>query len=188
MTKNIDFSRPYKEDKRLLSEIYRQYDEPNTRLSKSPLGSMAEPSTRKLLAQLISTLNQSFIDYDFSGATPEDFNWVSADDASLQINMNVLAPVEKEHSEFKQLFWNTLDEFIDVAACDIYRYEPKIEMEDVFTKGKLFSCNFFFINRRKRKLVFFAGAAVSVLHSTTSADRYHPLDSMLDMEGQNRFH
>ena len=59
--------KPYKEDKRVLKDITRQYgsDTSPPSSSKSPIGSMKQPSTRKLLSQLIVTLNSSFPDYDF---------------------------------------------------------------------------------------------------------------------------
>ena len=41
--------------------------------SASPLGSMNEVATRKLLINLILTLNNTFADYDFRDLKPEDF-------------------------------------------------------------------------------------------------------------------
>lgn len=41
--------------------------------SASPLGDLREPSTRQLLVSLITTLNASYPDYDFSDLRAEDF-------------------------------------------------------------------------------------------------------------------
>ena len=41
--------------------------------SASPLGSVNDSSTRKLLINLILTLNNTFADYDFRDLKPEDF-------------------------------------------------------------------------------------------------------------------
>lgn len=41
--------------------------------SASPLGSVNDSSTRKLLINLILTLNNTFSDYDFRALKPEDF-------------------------------------------------------------------------------------------------------------------
>eukprot|EP00474_Spongospora_subterranea_P009908 CRZ10366.1 hypothetical protein [Spongospora subterranea] len=174
--------RPYKEDKKLLSEISRKYNDDGVGRGQcnSPLGSMKLPSTRKLFSQLISVMNQSFIDYDFRDASPDNFKPVSLSEASRAINMHVLDPVEKEVPGLKASFWHTVDEFMDLNAADVYRYESNLDL-DVFTKGKLFSCNFFFINRKKSRLVFFAAGAVSSLHSAAS-ELQTPIASMMDME------
>jgi hypothetical protein len=57
-----------REDRRVLKDLERQYCS-DVASSKSPIGSMRLPSTRKLLSQLIVTLNSSFPDYDFRYST-----------------------------------------------------------------------------------------------------------------------
>lgn len=57
-------------------------------------------------------------------------------------------------------------------ACCVDRYGRR---------GKLFSINFFIINRKKRRLVFFACAAVSGMHAINSMHR--PMETMMDLQG-----
>ena len=57
-------------DKKLSKALEQQYAEepaslPSEMLGTSPLGSLAHAATRKLLIDLISTMNASFPDYDF---------------------------------------------------------------------------------------------------------------------------
>jgi hypothetical protein len=51
----------------------------------TPLGDLRELSTRRLMTDLILTLNMSFPDYDFSTAAPSDFRTVSLQDAMLDV-------------------------------------------------------------------------------------------------------
>jgi hypothetical protein len=61
--------------------IYNQYlnehqegvSPDNAPLSTSPLGDMASPATRELFVDLISTLNSTFMDYNFDNASADDF-------------------------------------------------------------------------------------------------------------------
>jgi hypothetical protein len=56
-------------DKKLSKVLEQQYVEeaalPDGLPAVSPIGSLAEASTRKLMIDLISTMNASFPDYDF---------------------------------------------------------------------------------------------------------------------------
>lgn len=53
--------------------------------SASPLGSMNEVHTRKLLINMILTLNNTFADYDFRDLKPEDF----VREASLEMVLSI---------------------------------------------------------------------------------------------------
>ena len=66
------------DDKKLSKQLERQYaDEasssPASLDTNSPLGALGAATTRRLLIDLISTMNASFPDHDFSGLRPEQF-------------------------------------------------------------------------------------------------------------------
>jgi hypothetical protein len=124
-------------------------------------------------------------DYDFSEARPDDFVHEPASSQCVDtVNMHVMDALEKRHTGFKEMFWNVLDEFIGLQACEVYRYVSDLD-SDVFAAGKLFSFNFFLVNRRRQRLAFITCAAVSNLHASECAHRRR-LESMMDMEESGR--
>lgn len=65
------------EDKKLSKLLEQQYAEEvassPSLLGSSPLGPLSESTTRRLLIDLISTMNASFPDHDFSSLRPDQF-------------------------------------------------------------------------------------------------------------------
>mmetsp|Transcript_52753 Transcript_52753/g.120222 ORF Transcript_52753/g.120222 Transcript_52753/m.120222 type:complete len:125 (+) Transcript_52753:99-473(+) len=66
------------EDKKLSKVLEQQYAEelassPSSALGSSPLGPLSDSGTRRLLIDLISTMNASFPDHDFSALRPDQF-------------------------------------------------------------------------------------------------------------------
>jgi len=98
-------------------------------------------------------LNAAFPDYDFSSVKPEQFK----KEPNLRIVANyinsVLGSVVPDYPTFSGKLWNTLEEEIRVRECDIYSY---IEGEaDAFSEdGIIWSMNYFFFNKKLRRLVF----------------------------------
>ena len=64
-------------DKKLSKQLEQQWvtemAEEDASTGTSPLGNMSDPAARRLLVNLICTLNASFPDYDFSTLRPENF-------------------------------------------------------------------------------------------------------------------
>ncbi len=61
-------------EKQLVVEASTSPGGPNTgAAAPSPLGPLNSSATRKLLVALITTMNASFPDYDFSNLRPEQF-------------------------------------------------------------------------------------------------------------------
>jgi hypothetical protein len=66
------------DDKKLARSLEQQYIEEMAAasaagLGTSPLGPLADSSTRRLLIDLIATMNASFPDHDFSALRPDQF-------------------------------------------------------------------------------------------------------------------
>ncbi|KAL8007661.1 putative repressor of RNA polymerase III transcription Maf1 [Plasmopara halstedii] len=87
-----------------------------------PFGPIAAPATRKLLINLISTMNASFPDYD-------------------------LAPLDLDNSERNV---EAIAEAIKLDECDVYSYIPDMD-SDPFSDGNLWSFNYFSTIRCRRK-------------------------------------
>ena len=75
---SVAAGKPAGDDKRLGKQLERQISEelahsPSLSPSVSPLGPLTDSSTRRLLISLITTMNASFPDYDFSNLRAEQF-------------------------------------------------------------------------------------------------------------------
>jgi hypothetical protein len=124
-------------------------------LGSSPLGPLAAPSTRKLLINLITTMNASFPDYDFSTVKPEQF-CKEADYriAIHRINHDLAELIDLESNGFVEKMWECIAESIKPEECDVYSYIPDMD-SDPFSDGNLWSFNFFFYNKTMKKILYF---------------------------------
>jgi len=84
---------------------------------------------RRLMTDLILTLNASFPDYDFGDAQVSDFCTLSTAEAMRRINerLGEFAATTDEGSDFLPRFWNTLDDVLldGLRDCEVYSYAPK---------------------------------------------------------------
>eukprot|EP01027_Heterolobosea_sp_BB2_P011290 GEZU01016454.1.p1 GENE.GEZU01016454.1~~GEZU01016454.1.p1 ORF type:complete len:275 (+),score=51.07 GEZU01016454.1:179-1003(+) len=141
---------------------------PESPISVSPFGPLTSSSSRKTLINLISLLNASYPDYDFSNLKPEDFT----KESSLDMVMNAinLSLTDVLPNEEKAKLWSTLNEQIKLKECDIYSYLPDPDSDPMGEEGKIWSWNYFFYNRKLKKVVFFTCYAVSCFHKSKSGD------------------
>lgn len=128
-------------DKRLAKalELYYQQEIEATRelQAPSPLGPIGAVATRKLLINLISTMNASFPDYDFSAVRPEQFRKESGFRGALtRINHDLAELVEVEGPNFVARMWDAIAEAIKLDECDVYSYIPDMD-SDPFSDGNL---------------------------------------------------
>lgn len=125
-------------------------------------GFLCDTISTKTLFYLISTLNASFPDYDFSNAKSEEFS----KEPSLQCVVNAVdsqlfATVGDAFSSLKQQLWSTIDEEISLAECDIYSYNADLTSDPYGEEGSIWSFNYFFYNKKLKRLVFFTCKATS---------------------------
>lgn len=95
----------------------------------SPLGDFGEMGTRRLMTDLILTLNASFPDYDFGNGKPSDFEKIPVATAMRRINER-LSELAVEKASLLSDMWNAMDEVARIADCDVYTYAPKARDED----------------------------------------------------------
>jgi hypothetical protein len=126
--------------------------------SATSLADISDPAVRKMLVTLICTLNASFPDYDFSGAEPADFNLVHCTDAMASIDEHVSTAIEPTPVSFLSRLQSALTKHLDLPQCEIYEYVCDIESGDDDTPV-LWSLNYFFFNRKLKKLAFFTAWA-----------------------------
>jgi len=130
------------------------------KMASSPLGPINHASTIQLLVQLISTMNSSLPDHDFSNLQASDFLRVNNIDLVVnKINDYLLNhSLEAKFHGIRKRFWDMLDSVVNLKKCDLYSFVPDDESE-VFGSGQVWTMNFFFVNKSAKKIVFFACSA-----------------------------
>ena len=89
---------------------------------------------RRLVTDLILTLNASFPDYDFGDAQVSDFCTLSTSEAMRRINekLGEFAATTNEGRGFIPRFWSALDDvlFHGLEDCEVYSYSPSSSGDD----------------------------------------------------------
>lgn len=128
-------------------------------------GTLCDTISCKTLFHLISTLNASFNpDYDFSNAKSHEFSR----EPNLQlvvdaINANLSAAIVGEPYEgLKQALWAAVDDEIHLRECNIFSYNPDLDSDPYGEEGSLWSFNYFFYNKKMKRILFFTCRATSM--------------------------
>ena len=122
---------------------------------QTTLGDFNELGTRRLMTDLILTLNASFPDYDFSNVKPSQFNKLALSSVRHQIyeRLSELATFKNPQQDWLLELWTALNEVIDIRECDVYSFEEEGLLEE--QGGVLWSFHYFFVNKSLRRVVFF---------------------------------
>lgn len=165
------------------------------RLSSSPLGDFHRTVTRRLLTDLILTLNASFPDYDFSDARPDQFLRLRSHATAVHRANERLSEFVASRSrgpEFLHDLWRAIDDVVLLKDSEIYSYDPEDTdfLSCALTDGggeadrcsprdnALWSFNYFFVNKALKRIVLFT-CVQSMLcdHDPDGAHNYdHPSD------------
>jgi len=166
-------------------------------LATSPLGTLSDPHTRRLLINLICTMNASFPDYDFSTLKPEQFVKQNLGMVVNAVNIRFAEIVENIRKGFLKQLWGAIDRVVGLSNAQVYSYVPDIENDPFNPSGNLWSFNFFFFNRTEKKIVFFACSCkqsprFGILaaefetedNASTASDQEYMIDDMERFEDQ----
>jgi hypothetical protein len=118
--------------------------------SKTTLGDFSELATRRLMTDLILTLNASFPDYDFSNAKPNQFERIPIQTVRDRIyeRLSELATFKTQEDWLAEL-WAAVNDSIDLRECEVYSFEEDLE------DNSLWSFHYIFVNKSLRRVVFF---------------------------------
>ncbi|KAF0289988.1 Repressor of RNA polymerase III transcription MAF1 [Amphibalanus amphitrite] len=134
-------------------------------------GSLCDVISRKALFHLISTLNASFPDYDFSSAKAEEFSREpSLAVVVANIDTYLSAAAGEQYNVLRNTLWRTIEDEITPKECDIYRYNPDLQSDPFGEDGCLWSFNYFFYNKKMKRIVFFTCRAISVNYNMLRLD------------------
>jgi len=118
---------------------------------KTTLGDFSELSTRKLMTDLILTLNASFPDYDFSNVKPNQFQKLRMDDVRKSIHEKLSEFASQRSSpNFLVDLWYAVNDVIDLRESDCYSFEYEFDNED-----SLWNFHYLFVNKSVRRIVYF---------------------------------
>ncbi|KAL4457419.1 hypothetical protein ABPG75_012284 [Micractinium tetrahymenae] len=138
-------------------------------LSKSPVGPLQESSSRKTLVYLILTLNHIYPDYDFSLLRAHHFRkeeGVSAVEELIDAHLVEASKVWDTTPGFGEEplldnLWSSIDEAICLKECDVYSYKSDMETDPFGEKGSVWSFNYFFYNKKLKRILYFSCRGLS---------------------------
>ncbi|RWR90681.1 Maf1 regulator [Cinnamomum micranthum f. kanehirae] len=137
--------------------------------SQSPTDLLSCRSSRKTLIYLVLTLGHIYPDYDFSAVHAHRFFREEEWDGFVQIFNTYMFEATKEWAtanEGGSLLESTtkaIDEVVKLAECEVYSYNPDPEGDPLLEKGAIWSFNFFFYNRKLKRVVSFRCCCLSNL-------------------------
>jgi len=142
-------------------------------LSSSPVGPLTDPSSRKTLIYLILTLNHAYPDYDFSALRGHHFTKENLHTGVVRVQQDIDALLLEcakvyeaqeggaESGGLSAELWKSIDDVIGLVDCDAYTYKAVAEGDPFTDEGNLWSFNYFFYNRKLKRILYFSCRAVS---------------------------
>ncbi|XP_066991735.1 repressor of RNA polymerase III transcription MAF1 homolog [Anabrus simplex] len=133
-------------------------------------GPLCDTISRKTLFYLIATLNAAFCpDYDFSNAKSHEFS----KEPSLQwvmntVDSNLSTTAGEQYGSLRAQLWAAVEDEISMNDCDIYSYNPDLASDPFGEDGCLWSFNYFFYNKKLKRIVFFTCRAINPLYMLDS--------------------
>lgn len=116
--------------------------------------------TKKVLGDLIQTMNCSMVDYDFSELTPDSFAQVNTTEAVQAIN-SYLAEITVSSPTFLNDMWRDIsDAMVNLGQCEVYKLVDSSFIDEV-ESGTVWSFNYFFCSKELKRVLYFTCVATS---------------------------
>jgi len=147
-------------------------------LSMSPVGPLSDSASRKTLIYLILTLNHIYPDYDFSQLRANHFKKESGVSQAEELIDTHMLEVSKAwentpacgDTPFLDTLWTAIDEAIDMKNSDVYSYKSDNETDPFGEKANLWAFNYFFYNRKMKRILYLSCRAESKKTAEEEAD------------------
>ncbi|XP_049849458.1 repressor of RNA polymerase III transcription-like [Schistocerca gregaria] len=173
-------------DKKLHASLELQLQEQlsqNDDSSTSPVGSLTNRLNRKTFIYLVMALNCAFPDYDFIDTKPDQFRKEPSIHLAVNSISSILSSVTSLTEDIKTKFWSTIDSEIGIQNCEVYSFIPDPDSNPFDEDGcNVWSCNYFFYNRKLKRILFIACYAQHKL----SQDDGSVLVEMIDAESNTK--
>ncbi|CAD5209257.1 unnamed protein product [Bursaphelenchus xylophilus] len=115
--------------------------------------------SRRTLFNLVSLLNLSYNDYDFSHIKSESFSLVQLKDCMNNVNDKFTAAV-RSFSNHKDDFWKAIDVEIKLKECIIYSYIPEYSNDPFTEDGCIWTFNYLCWNKVLKRILFLSCRAL----------------------------
>uniref|UniRef100_A0A7S3QPD8 Repressor of RNA polymerase III transcription n=1 Tax=Dunaliella tertiolecta TaxID=3047 RepID=A0A7S3QPD8_DUNTE len=159
-------------DKKLSKSLDQEVQSIGTsplQMSASPVGPLAESSSRKTLIYLILTLNHMYPDYDFSALRAHHFrkeDGISRAEETIDSHLLEVSKVWAKtpgygENPFLETLWSSIEEAINLKDCDVYTYQSDMETDPFGEKASIWSFNYFFYNKKLKRILYFSCRALS---------------------------
>ncbi|KAI9314122.1 repressor of RNA polymerase III transcription Maf1 [Dichotomocladium elegans] len=159
-------------DKRLLKQLENKYNPPPDLLTASsispqaahlddlhvisPFGRLDEATPRKTFFYLLATLNAVFPEHDFSDVRPGQFSKQHSLELVINSVNTTLFNLGNAAIVNRYRMWDILDDLVQLTDCDVYSYHPDLDEDPMSDEdGYLWSMNYFFFNRKLKRMVYF---------------------------------
>ncbi|KAG9356094.1 hypothetical protein JZ751_000938 [Albula glossodonta] len=117
-----------------------------------------EPHTLEALSPPQSSIGSSphtARSHEFS--RERSLNWVAN-----AVNSSLFSAVGEDFNSLGPQLWSAIDQEINLQGCDIYSYNPDLDSDPFGEDGSLWSFNYFFHNKKMKRILFFTCRSVSV--------------------------
>ncbi|KAK9124937.1 hypothetical protein Scep_013783 [Stephania cephalantha] len=126
----------------------------------SPAEYLLSRSSRKTLIFLVLTLSHMYPDYDFSAVQAHLFFKEEDWECFKQTFETFMSETAKKWTEangspLMESLYKAVDEVVKLSECEIYSYNPDSDGDPFWEKGAIWSFNFFFYNRKLKRVVSF---------------------------------
>ncbi|CAF1584302.1 unnamed protein product, partial [Adineta ricciae] len=135
----------------------------------------AKTIPRKPLIYLISTLNATFQpDYEFSSCTSQDFSReTNFELVKSEVDSRFLSSIGDYYRSLSSQLWSIIDDEINIKASEIFSYRPDGTSDPFSESGIIWSLNFFFYNRKLRRILFLTCRADCKTSTNDDNDNEH---------------
>ncbi|EEC78188.1 hypothetical protein OsI_17793 [Oryza sativa Indica Group] len=158
----------------------------------SPVEHLSCRSSRKTLIYLVLTLSHMYPDYDFSAVRAHLFFKEEEWESFKEMTDTYLSEASKqwaatnEGTSLLDSMTNVIDEVIKIGESDIYSYNPDQDGDPFLEKGVIWSINFFFYNRKLKRVVSFRCSCISKISGddflTSAPSDGEEEDALIDMD------
>ncbi|KAI7905890.1 Maf1 regulator-domain-containing protein [Cokeromyces recurvatus] len=147
----------------------------------SPFGRLTESAPRKTFFYLLATLNAAFPEHDFEDVRPDQFLKLPSFEMVMNSVNTTLFNLGNDVIVNKYRLWDVLDEIVQLNECDVYTYTPDVDDDPMNEEeGYLWSVNYFFFNRKLKRMIFFSIKSESLNGPTAEAIEEEGIDAIDD--------
>eukprot|EP01083_Nonionella_stella_P001901 5469_1 len=150
------------------------------------VGNLHEFSTIRLISYFISTLNNTYTDFDFTSTEPSQFEMESPQIVNETINAR-LAPLSKSNPLLMESFWKHINSVMDLTHCQFYSFIPSDDVMNVLRPHSLWNIDYFVVNIKKKQLLYLSLYAQNNLfeHNKKGSEGIDEFKGDMDLDEEN---